>query len=63
MIATSFDIRFENELIRNMAKEVYEDFIESCNSHASRRSLENDFVTEKCLSEFLKLARKDGIVK
>ena len=56
---TAFDINYENELIKELAEESYQ----SCQEHAQYRTLENYYVIEKFLSEFSKLARKDGIVK
>lgn len=59
MLSLPFDMRFENKLIKELAEEVYQ----QCQDHASRRSIETDYVVEKFLNEFSKLARKDGIVK
>ena len=54
-----WDIRFENHLIKDYAKEKYEDFL----SHADRRNLEPEYVVNKFLSELQSLARKDGFIK
>lgn len=59
MLSLPFDIRFENKLITEFAEEVYQ----QCQDHANGRDLETDFVVEKFLSEFSKLARKEGVVK
>lgn len=59
MSDNAFSLPLENTLITDLAKEMYED----CQAHASRRHLEPDYVIEKFLSEFSKLARKDGVVK
>ena len=53
------DIGFENKLIKDYAKEMYEEIL----SHASRRQLEPDFVVNKFLSELQSLARKDEYIK
>lgn len=54
-----FDMRFENNLIKEYAQDTYEEFL----SHAERRQLEPDYVVEKFISELQKLARKDGYIK
>lgn len=54
-----FDIKFENNLIKDYAKETYEEFL----SHADRRELEPEYVVNKFLSELQSLARKDGFIK
>lgn len=59
MLNLSFDKKFEDILIKDFAKEVYED----CHNHAERRSLETDYVIDKFIKEFSILARKDGYVK
>ena len=53
------DTEFENKLIKDYAKEMYEEIL----SHASRRQLEPDFVVNKFLSELQSLARKDEYIK
>jgi len=50
-----FDINFENELIKDYAKEIYEEFL----SHADRRNLEPAYVVKKFISELQSLARRD----
>lgn len=56
---SDWDIRFENELIKDYAKETYDEFL----SHADRRMLEQDYVVNKFLSELQSLARKNGFIK
>jgi len=55
----AFDMNFENELINDYVKEIYEEFL----SHADRRQLEPAYVVNKFISELQSLARKDGYVK
>lgn len=59
MLSVPFDLRFENKLIKELAADVYQ----QCQDHADRRHMETDFVVEKFISEFSKLARKDGFIK
>lgn len=59
MLNMPLDMKFEDSLIKDYAKEIYEDFI----SHADRRKLETDYVVNKFISELQSLGRKDGIVK
>jgi len=54
-----FDINFENELIRDYAKEKYDEFL----NHADKRKLEPDYVVNKLISELQNLARRDGFIK
>lgn len=54
-----FNMDFENKLIKDYAKEAYEDFL----SHATRRWLEPAYVVNKFISELQSLARKDGYIK
>lgn len=54
-----FNLNFENKLIKDYAKEIYEEFL----SHADRRQLEPSYVVNKFLSELQKFARKDGFVE
>ena len=56
---SKWNLNFENKLIREYAKETYEEFL----SHADRRQLEPDYVINKFLSELQSLARKDGFIK
>lgn len=56
---SNWDLNFENKLIKDYAKETYEEFL----SHADRRQLEPDYVVNKFLSELQILARKDGFMK
>lgn len=58
MLSTSLDMNFENSLIKDCAKEIYEDFI----AHADRRNLEADYVVNKFISELQALGRKDGYI-
>ena len=59
MMSVAFDLRFENKLIKELAEDVYQ----QCQDHADRRHIEKDFVVDKFISEFSKLARKDGLIK
>lgn len=59
MMSVAFDLRFENKLIKELAADVYQ----QCQDHADSRYMEKDFVVEKFISEFSKLARKDGLIK
>lgn len=59
MMSVAFDLRFENKLIKELAADVYQ----QCQDHADSRHMEKDFVVEKFISEFSKLARKDGLIK
>lgn len=59
MLSVTFDLRFENKLIKELAEDAYQ----QCQYHADRRHMEKDFVVEKFISEFSKLARKDGLIK
>lgn len=54
----SFDLNFENKLIRDYSKETYEEFLH----HADMRQLEPDYVVNKFISELQSLARKDGYI-
>lgn len=54
-----FDLRFENELIKEYAEDIYEE----CKNVAERRMLERDYVIEKFLKNFSALARRDGYIK
>ena len=54
-----FNMDFENKLLKDYAKEAYEDFL----SHATRRWLEPAYVVNKFISELQSLARKDGYIK
>ena len=56
---SSWDLNFENKLIKDYAKETYEEFL----SHADRRQLEPEYVVNKFLSELQSLAREDGFIK
>ena len=56
---SGFDIKFENNLIKDYAKDTYEAFL----FHADRRNLEQEYVVNKFLSELQSLARKDGFIK
>lgn len=56
---SSWDLNFENQLIKDYAKETYEEFL----SHADRRQLEPEYVVNKFLSELQSLAREDGFIK
>ena len=56
---SNWDIRFENQLIKDYAKEAYEEFL----SHADRRNLEPEYVVNKFLSELQSMARQDGYIK
>lgn len=56
---TVFDMKFENKLIKEYAKETYEEFL----SHAARRQIEPDYVVESFIKELQRLARKDGYIK
>ncbi len=56
MLNASFDMKFENELIKDYAKEIYEDFL----SHANRRELEPNYVVNKFILELQSLGRRDG---
>lgn len=58
MLSTSLDMNFENGLIKDYAKEIYEEFI----AHADRRNLETDYVVNKFISELQSLGRKDGYI-
>ena len=58
-MSVAFDLRFENKLIKELAEDVYQ----QCQDHADRRHIEKDFVVDKFISEFSKLARKDGLIK
>lgn len=58
MMSVPFNLRFENKLIKELAADVYQ----QCQNHADSRQIDKDFVVEKFLSEFSKLARKDGII-
>ena len=58
MLSTLLDMKFENNLIKDYAKEIYEDFI----SHADRRNLEANYVVNKFISELQILGRKDGYI-
>lgn len=51
-------MNFENSLIKDYEKEIYEDFI----AHADRRNLETDYVVNKFISELQTLGRKDGYI-
>ena len=59
MLSVSFDLRFENKLIKELAADAYQ----QCQDHADRRHMDSNYVVEKFISEFSKLARKDGIIK
>ncbi len=54
-----FDMNFENKLIKDYAKETYEEFL----SHANRRKLEPEYVVNTFVSELQSLARRDGYMK
>lgn len=58
-MAMPLDTRFENKLIKDYAKEMYEEIL----YYASRRQLEPDFVVNRFLSELQSLARKDEYIK
>lgn len=58
MLNILLDVKFENDLIKDYAKEIYEDIL----SHANRRNLEPDFVVKKFISELQILGRKDGYI-
>ena len=57
MIGT-FDIDFEKQLIKDDAKETFENLIYRANS----RQLEKDFVFREFLKQFNALAKKNGIL-
>lgn len=59
MLNLPLDMKFENKLIKDDAKEIYESFL----NHAERRTLEPDFIVQKFISELQSLARKDGFIK
>lgn len=58
-MTSSFDLDFENKLIRDYAKETYEGFL----LHADTRQLESDYVVNKFICELQRLAKKDGFIK
>lgn len=59
MTDQSFDLRFENSLIKDQAVEAFDD----CISLADRRNLEADYVIERFLKEFTSKARREGLMK
>lgn len=58
MLNILLDMKFENKLIKDYAKEVYQDFL----AHANRRELEPDYVVNKFILELQSLGRKDGYI-
>lgn len=54
----AFDMKFEKQLIKNEAEEVYENLI----SKADRRQLEKDFVFQEFLKQFNALIKKNEIL-
>ena len=58
MLNVPLNMKFENKLIKDYAKEIYKDFL----SHADRRDLEPDYVVNKFISELQSLGRKDGYI-
>lgn len=58
MFDVPLDMKFEDKLIKDYAKEIYEDFL----SHANRRELEPDYVVNKFISELQSLGRKNGYI-
>jgi len=59
MLNVPLDMKFENILIKDDVKEIYESFLQ----HADSRTLEPDYVVSKFISELQSLARKDGYIK
>ncbi len=57
MIGT-FDIKFEKQLIKGDAEEVFENLIYRANS----RQLEKDFVFQEFLKQFNAIAKKNGVL-
>ena len=58
MFDVPLDMKFEDKLIKDYAKEIYED----CLSHANRRELEPDYVVNKFILELQSLGRKNGYI-
>ena len=58
MFDVPLDMKFEDKLIKDYAKEIYEDFL----SHANRRELEPDYVVNKFILELQSLGRKMDIL-
>ena len=58
MFDVPLDMKFEDKLIKDYAKEIYEDFL----SHANRRELEPDYVVNKFILELQSLGRKNGYI-
>lgn len=56
---SDWDVNFENGLIKDYAKEIYEGFL----NHADRRKLEPDYVVNKFLGELQRMARRDGYMR
>lgn len=59
MLLVPLDIKFENQLIKNYAKEVYEDFL----SHANKRQLDTAYTVVEILKELQRLEREDRYIK
>lgn len=56
MLNVPFDTKFEDLLIKEEAKEIYEKILQ----HAYRRMLDQEYVVNRFICEIKKLVKEDG---